>query len=229
MPLDDQAEGLCPACWQRTEVISGPVCGRCGCPSPSETAVCDNCAEKDYRFSGLRCLAPFGPDIQDLIHGLKYNGRAVVARVLGERLGRLLAEGGFAEGLHLVHPVPLHPARRRERGYNQSLLIARSVSSSLGIPASGRLLARTRVTASQTGLDHDARSDNVRDAFRARKPEQVAGRRILLVDDVITTGATCNACSEALLRAGALDVRVAALASPYFEADPGAARGPSPS
>lgn len=219
-PLEEAAEGLCPGCWRRLQVIDGPVCGRCGCPSTFPRVVCDNCRDRDYPFSGVRCLAPFGPDIQTLLHGLKYRGRLSVARVLGRRLGQVLADGGFVDGIDVLHPVPLHPARRRERGYNQSTLVARSVSDVVGLPLAENLVKRTRMTRSQTGLDLGARAQNVSGAFVIRKAPGLEGSRILLVDDVVTTGATCGACAEALLDSGAEEVRVAGLASPYFEAGP---------
>ena len=216
--LEDEPGGLCPACWERLELIEGPVCDRCGCPSRAESPVCENCRDKAFRFARMRCLAPFGPEIQDLVHGLKYKGRVSVARDLGRRLGHSLSSCGFAAGVDLLHPVPLHGARRRERGYNQSTLIARAVSEATHIPVRTGLLSRTRQTVTQTGLDLAARAENVKDAFRVRKVAAVSGKRIILVDDVITTGATCSACADALLAAGAREVRVAALASPYFDA-----------
>ena len=220
-PLEDGPGGLCPTCWERLEMIEGPVCDRCGCPSRIVSPVCENCRDKAFRFARMRCLAPFGPEIQDLVHGLKYQGRVSVARDLGRRLGYSLSCCGFAARVDLLHPVPLHGARRRERGYNQSTLIARAVSETLHIPVRTGLLSRTRQTVTQTGLDQAARAENVKDAFRVRKVAGVSGMRILLVDDVITTGATCSACADALLAAGAREVSVAALASPYFDAQSG--------
>ena len=214
--LEANGPDLCAACWEELQTISGPTCTRCGCPSESPCPRCANCQDKAFRFSAMRTLAPFGAIVQDLVHGLKYQGRTSVARVLGRALGESLLESGFGCGADTVAPVPLHGARQRERGYNQSALIARAASEVLGLPANAHLLARVRHTPTQTELGQAERIGNVSGAFRVRKPTEAAGARILLVDDVITTGATCDACAEALLADGAEEVLVCGLASPYF-------------
>jgi ComF family protein len=112
----------------------------------------------------------------------------------------------------MVIPVPLHPERRRDRGYNQAGLLARSLSHHIGIPFYDRVLIRKRSTAPQTGLTDSRRSANVRNAFGCADPGRVAGRRILLVDDVMTTGATVASASGALVKGGALRVSVLTLA-----------------
>ena len=121
-------------------------------------------------------------------------------------------ESWDGKAFDLVLPVPLHHGRRRERGYNQSELLARAFSLGSGITTGKGLLTRTRPTLSQVGLKDAQRRDNVRNAFRCGHPERISGRRVLLVDDVMTTGATVGSASEALLRGGALRVSVLVLA-----------------
>ncbi len=165
----------------------------------------------------MQTLAAFQPGMQDLVHRLKYGGGTRVARVLGNALGFQLGLMTRPENVELVMPVPLHGSRQRERGYNQSGLIAREVGRRLGVRVEEWVLRRVRATPSQTALDLTGRAANVSGAFEVRKQETVAGRWVLLIDDVVTTGATANSCTEALLEAGAKGVCVAALASPYFE------------
>ena len=141
----------------------------------------------------------------------KYGGRPS----LGRHLGRLMVEA--ADGLFdpsqvdLLIPVPLHPCRERERGFNQSALLAKEVGRALRLPVGHRLLSRIRATESQRGARQE-REENVKGVFRVTKPARVAGRRLLLIDDVFTTGATVNECAKALMAAGAVEVAVYTLA-----------------
>ena len=215
-PLPEGRIGLCKACWAELRLIEGPRCPRCGCPAQTDQATCRNCVEKAFEFSRMRALAPFNPPVQRLVHMLKYQGRSLVGRILGEALGEALKrEALAAEGPEIV-PVPLHGSRRRERGYNQSAIIAHAVGGVLGLPVQEGVLQRTRPTKTQTALDLPGRMANVKGVFRVRRAGAILGRPVLLVDDVITTGATVNACTDALLGAGAADVSVAAIASPYL-------------
>ena len=115
--------------------------------------------------------------------------------------------------------MPLHGSRLRERGYNQSVLIARAMARVLDLSVEDRALKRVRATETQTNLDSVERGANMAGAFRSRRRDRVRERRVLLVDDVVTTGATANACAEALLEAGASEVDVATVACPYFDAE----------
>lgn len=164
-------------------------------------------------------LAPFNRPVQRLIHMLKYQGRVSAGHVLGTALGRSLAEDDLAAADCVLVPIPLHGSRQRERGYNQSALIARAAGAALGLPVWQRALLRTRATPTQTALGLPERAANVEGAFRVNQANGVCGRTVLLIDDVITTGATANACTKALLGAGVKEVLVAAAASPYFGAE----------
>ena len=215
-PLDE-SNGLCPGCWETLDMIKGPRCGRCGCPGLSDP--CTNCADKDFVFSRMSALTPFSRSVQRMVHMLKYQGLTAAGQTLGRALGRMLERESLAEARPVVVPVPLHGSRLRERGYNQSVLIARALARVLDLPVEDRALKRVRATETQTNLDSAQRGANMEGAFLVRRKDLVRGRPVLLVDDVVTTGATANACAAALLEAGASEVDVAAVACPYFDAE----------
>lgn len=154
-----------------------------------------------------------GP-VQSLLHGLKYEGRTFVAPVVAAAVAGRLTASGVDLTDRLIVPVPLHNARLRERGYNQSQLLASELSRRLGLQTVN-VLKRVRATETQTALGLKERVSNVSGAFVVKRPEKVCERRVLLIDDVCTTGATLNACTEALIEAGAVTVTAVAAASPY--------------
>lgn len=202
---------LCDGCRANLPAIAPPFCARCGAPQPDgPLGVCPNCMRNPltsldaavacYRFEGV---------IQHAIHDLKYRGISALAVPFGELLGAQLAERFPAATV--VVPVPLHPARQRARGYNQALLLARAAAAAAALPLWDDLLVRTRDTPSQTALNAAGRRQNVRSAFACQRPE-VAGQGVILVDDVITTGATLDACAATLKAAGARSVWACTLA-----------------
>ena len=142
--------------------------------------------------------------MQRLVHALKYSGMTVVGSALGARVAASLREEEWPGGSALIVPVPLHRAKLRERGFNQADWIAAGMARFLGVPVARRLLRRCRYTQTQTHLDVPARGANVAGAFRVVRTETIGARvTVLLVDDVITTGATIGACAAALREAGA--------------------------
>ena len=155
----------------------------------------------------LEWCAPFHGPVRTALHELKYAGERRHARPLGEAVARRWARAG--QGATLVVPVPVHRDRERQRGYDQAALIGEVAATALGIPYA-RALERSRATTAQFELGRDERAVNVQDAFRARRGAEtrnaVAGRWVLLIDDVVTTGATLAACATALEAAGALAV-----------------------
>lgn len=162
----------------------------------------------------LEWCAPFVGPVRAALHDLKYRGERRLARPLGQAVGRRWRRVG--EGATLVVPVPVHAERERHRGYDQAALIAAVAAADLGLPCV-RALERERATIAQFELGRDDRAANVAGAFRLRGPERaavaaIAGRWILLVDDVVTTGATLAACGLALEAAGALGVSAIAVA-----------------
>lgn len=216
-PLEEHERVVCEGCWSKVQVITGSHCAACGSPSDESVPACTHCENRTPHFDRARILSPFDETIQGLIHQLKYRGKRSIGRRLGAMLGALIASDGGSGDLDMIVPVPLHPSRQKERGYNQSALVAHAMEARLGVGVRTDLMARTRRTATQTKLNAAERAQNVAGAFEVRHPESVRGREILLVDDVLTTGATVNACSKVLLEAGAKRVCLAALAHPFSE------------
>ncbi len=175
------------------------------------TGQCGYCRRGVFVFEQARSIGWYEGNLRELIHLLKYDG----FRPLSKPLGRILA-GKIPEpegaAFDLVLPVPLHSNRQRRRGFNQSALLAEELSKIYRIPAGSKDCVRVRDTPPQTGLRAAERRKNVEGAFHVPRPQGVQGRRVLLVDDVLTTGATANSCSRALLEAGAKGVWVATLA-----------------
>lgn len=150
--------------------------------------------------------------VQHLLHQLKYNNHPEVGVRLGKLFGRELAESGMNREIDLIVPVPLHSSRKRRRGYNQSAKFAEGLSYSLSIPWNESVSSRVVRTTTQTRKSKVDRWENVKDVFAIERPEEINGQRILLVDDVMTTGATLEACGKQLLQAGCIELSVACLA-----------------
>ncbi len=201
---------LCPSCLAQVGRVEGPSCERCGRPLPAP-GLCRSCRAGDWPLAGLQAPFFFEGVIQEAVHELKYRGRRVLAEPLGELLAAHLMALSWPTSV--VAPIPLHRERERARGYNQAALLARALSARCGWPLLDGGLVRCRNTRPQVGLDGAARLENVRGAFRWEGSEPPP-HRILLLDDVCTTGATMGACAEALREAGAEEVRGLALARP---------------
>ena len=154
-----------------------------------------------------------GSRIRKLIHLLKYSGRKDIGIMLGRLYGSVLTGSGFTDGMDMIIPVPLDPVRERRRGYNQSLCIAEGMASHCRLPVRSDILCRTGKSGSQTKRGRYERWENVEGLFTVTRPLDIAGRHVLLVDDVITTGSTMEACVAALQSAGGVMVSVAALAA----------------
>lgn len=153
-----------------------------------------------------------GSRIRKLIHNLKYRGIQEIGTELGKIYGYNLKESGFTEGIDLIIPVPLHPAREHERGYNQSSIIAQGLSGVTGLPVEVSALVRSVKSSTQTRRSRFDRWTNVEGIFNCPDQEKVKGKHILLVDDVITTGSTIEACTNELLKIDGVRVSVVALA-----------------
>ena len=206
-------DALCPACWRGIDFIRPPLCDRLGLPMPFDTGgvmVSAAAAADPPAFHRARAVARYDGVMRDLVHDLKFRdrhaGRRLFGRWLPEAGGDLIAEAD------VVVPVPLNRWRLLRRRFNQAAILAREVSRLAGLAYEPMALERTRATESQVGLTRAQRRRNVRGAFAVPRPQPIAGRNVLLVDDVITTGATVGACAEALRRAGAPRVDVLALA-----------------
>lgn len=150
--------------------------------------------------------------VQHLLHKMKYHGRKEIAHKLGRIYGEMMKESDFADDISLIVPVPLHEKKKRKRGYNQSDFFAMGLSESLSIEWSPAILRRDVYTESQTGKTRFERWGNVGEVFRLQDEEKIQHRHLLLVDDVITTGATLEACAQALLQAQGVKVSIATIA-----------------
>ncbi|WP_316737837.1 ComF family protein [Pedobacter aquatilis] len=153
-----------------------------------------------------------GAKVQNLIHNLKYNNKTDVGVLLGNLLGDRLNNSLLYRGIDLIIPVPLHNKKLRIRGYNQSTFIGEGIAEKMNIPLDEKTLIRSTSTESQTKKSRYSRYENMKDVFGIINPEVIKGKHILLIDDVITTGATLEACANILLESGAEKVSIAALA-----------------
>ena len=196
---------LCRPCFVALPQIGSPACARCGLPTAFETPVCEACKNVDFGFESAKAPLRYEGAGKELVHALKYRGYTRVV----EKVAVPLMFGALAGAprFDAVVPVPLHRSRLRKRGFNQAELLARGVSGRLNVRLSDTLEV-VRSTRDQVELSAAERRDNVAGAYRARGP--VAGT-VLLIDDVLTTGATMSACAGTLLRAGAREVHALSL------------------
>ena len=208
-PVEGQA--LCPACWSKLSFITRPYCERLGIPfvyDPGPGILSMEAIADPPAYQRARAAVRFDEILRALVHALKYSDRLDLAPMMG----RWISHAGrelLAEADALV-PVPLHWRRLWTRRFNQSAMLAAAISAQSGVPIATGVLKRVKPTAQQVGLSRTERAANVQGAFRV-PPEArgaVAGRRLVLVDDVLTSGATVEGCARALLRAGAANVDV---------------------
>ncbi|HEX8166176.1 MAG TPA: ComF family protein [Beijerinckiaceae bacterium] len=210
-----EAHGLCARCWSGIRFIERPWCERLGTPFAADLGVplLSPAAIADPPvFERARAVACHDGVARKLVHRLKYGDRLELARALGGMMARSGAE--LLADADVIVPVPLHRGRLWRRRFNQAAALADAVARESGVPCDPFLLARVKATAPQVGLTKAQRGENLQGAFRA-PPEarpRLQGRRVLLVDDVLTTGATANAAARALLRGGAKAVDVLAFA-----------------
>ena len=204
-------EGVCAACWSKLSFIAPPFCERLGIPfvyDPGPGILSMQAIADPPAYNRARAAVRFDEVARILVHGLKYHDRADLAPTLGRWMRRAGAE--LLAEADLLMPVPLHWRRAWARRYNQSGALATVIGRQCGVAVAGHILKRVRPTLQQTGLSRTERAQNVQGAFQvppARRGE-VEGRRVVLVDDVLTSGATVDACARALLRAGAANIDV---------------------
>jgi ComF family protein len=208
-------DALCAACWRTVSFIRQPLCDRMGLPLPYDTGgptVSGAALKHPPVYDRARAVGRFDRVMRELIHKLKYGDRHDARRLFGRWLKDAGAE--ILTGADLLLPVPLHRWRLLRRRFNQAAILAYELSRETGIPCDPFLLTRVRATPSQVGLTPDERQRNLAGAFAvpAGASKRIAGRNLVLIDDVITTGATVSACARVLKRAGAARVDVLALA-----------------
>jgi ComF family protein len=199
---------FCNPCLHATQIIQPPVCNICG-RRLDNPGICRKCQVDPPVFTGMRSWAFFAGPLRKALHRLKYKRDVALGDALAQPLIHLLATTGWM--IDLVTAVPAGVARQAERGYNQAALLARPIALSQGVPLRLGVLKKLRDTRSQVGLSIVERKRNVENAFQAAAG-RVQGKRVLLVDDVTTSGATVAACTQALCQAGAAQVFVLTLA-----------------
>ena len=206
---------LCPACWSRVEFIAAPFCATCGLPlahDPGPGGRCAACLARPPRYERARAVFRYGPESRGMILSFKHADRTDAAVAFAAWMAR--AGSALLEDADIVAPVPLHYRRLVWRRYNQAAMLALRLGRSAGRPVAVDLLQRLRATPSQAGLGARERRRNMAGAVSVnpRHAGDLKGKRVLLIDDVLTTGATVGACARALRRAGAGAVDVLTLA-----------------
>jgi ComF family protein len=202
---------LCPQCWHGLDFIEPPYCSTLGIPfafDPGENILSAAAIASPPHYDHARSVAHYCGPARNLIHALKYGDRLETAPHIARWMARAGAE--FLAKADLIIPVPLYRTRLWRRRYNQSAILARAIGDISGVGVDGRLLRRMRSTRSQVGLTHAQRRRNVAGAFgiNSGSIKEISGTHIILVDDVITTGATVNACAGTLLKAGVKKIDV---------------------
>jgi ComF family protein len=208
-PVD--GEGVCAECWSKLSFIERPYCPRLGIPfvyDPGPDLLSMEAIANPPAYSRARAAVRYDEVARTLVHALKYQDRTDLAPAMGRWMAR--AGGELLDGADMLIPVPLHWRRAWHRRYNQSGALARVVAQASGVKLRGDLLQRIRKTEQQVGLSRAQRASNVQGAFKvsADRSSEIAGRKVILIDDVLTSGATVDACARALLRARAAQVDV---------------------
>ncbi|MDB6038186.1 MAG: ComF family protein [Verrucomicrobiales bacterium] len=203
---------ICEGCHvEGVRFIEPPFCSRCGLKfrgEVTESFTCSNCDEVELHFESARAAVGFTPLIQEVIHRYKYN-RAVwfepfLSRILNEAALKTVS----SDTHDLIVPIPLHPLKLRQREFNQAARLARSLEVATGIPMREKLVSRMRDTRTQTTLSRKERAANMKNAFAWSARNPLKGERVVLVDDIMTTGATANSCAKILQQNGAGSVTV---------------------
>ena len=218
--LDLVAPRLCVVCGRRLSPSEKVLCGGCNLKLPRtgfQHQPYDNVMAR--LFWGIipveRAAALFyyegGASTANILYDLKYHDRPDIGIAMGRMMALEFGEAGFFSGIDLIIPIPLAPSRQRHRGYNQSMQLARGIRQATGLPIYTQVVRRSVFVKSQTQMGRQERQENVADVFRAKDIDAIRGRHVLLVDDVVTTGATMTACARELLKAADVTVSLLSL------------------
>jgi competence protein ComFC len=202
---------VCSKCWTQVRFIRPPFCERCGLPFDGDITTvfeCTNCREMELHFSSARSAVVAKTIVLEIIHRFKYQRELWFEPFLADLLLREAVPALRKQNWDFIAPVPLHSVKEREREFNQAELIAKHLSVAAKIPLNNNLLRRVSPTMTQTRLTKQQRAENMRGAFAIRKGVKLNGEKIIVVDDVFTTGATTSACAKVLRAAGAGEVCV---------------------
>ena len=208
----DPGESLCARCSETARRVLPPFCAKCSQPfagAITESFTCANCEDRVLHFDTAVSAYRSRGVVRKVVHNFKYGRQIHLRHLLGRWLAETMDDPRLAgRRFDFIVPVPLHPARKRERGFNQAELLSLALHRHTGLPVQN-VLQRTRYTTTQTQFDRSERMENLKGAFRLRRGSNVRDLRMLLVDDVLTTGSTLSECALVLKKAGAISVHAA--------------------
>ena len=206
---------ICESCQQDLPFSNGKTCERCGMSISSMARVCNRCKnrEKTFKFA----MSPFNYEdtIIKIVHGLKYKNQKYVVPTMAYYMAECYKQ--HKAKCDLIIPVPIHESRRKQRGYNQSELIANDLKDKINLPLLCDVLVKNKETKAQVSLNYKERQENLKEAFKVVDKKMIKNKIVLLVDDVFTTGATAAVCTKQLLKAGAKEVIVLCFAHTVIE------------
>lgn len=201
---------LCGKCREKITLIEGPVCRKCG--APCEAYVCEECRDREYAFECARSAGIFEDVLRDAIHALKYSNHVVLADPLAEIMAEVFPSTGLVGMVDVVVPIPIHRSRMIDRGFNQSEELAVRLGKRIGLPVESAVLLKMKKTKHQVELPFDLRATNIGGSFAVDRAQSIRRKKVLLIDDVYTTGSTLNEAARVLLDSGASAVRAYTLA-----------------
>lgn len=219
---DSYHGGLGKNCLRKIALVLPPICLKCGRPKRLAAAAketCPQCNENQYYFSEARSVGVYEGALREYLAELKYRYRPDLGQALGMLLVEWVKNHRSYQKINLIIPIPIHWQKLTARGYNQAELLANPLQKYLGIPLKCDIIVRNKITLSQNALHKEERFANVHEAFRVVNTKPLAGKKILLIDDIFTTGATVSEASRVLMRAGALDVKVLTLAGGVLDSE----------
>lgn len=208
-------QGIGKSCLQKIALVAPPICTQCGRPQRLEVyfqQLCKQCRETRYYFTEARAVAVYESSLREILAELKYRYRPELGEVLGKLLVEWVKLHRNFQDFKLIIPIPINDQKLKQRGYNQAELLAKPVQRYLGIPLANDIMVREKITESQNALCKEERFRNIEGAFRVVNPGRLTGAKVLLIDDILTTGATASEAARVLLRAGALEVKVLTVA-----------------
>jgi len=211
---DAGAVHICPACCGALKPVEHPFCPVCGIPfqGAGEDHLCGGCSKNNPSFVAARAVFLYEGECRELIHAFKYRNKTLLRRPLALMAAGALAEFVSAQAPDVLVPVPLHKKRLRSRGFNQAVLLGELLAHEWRLPLARQAMRRIRWTEPQISLSADERRHNVKGAFAVSNSAAVAGKHVLLLDDILTTGSTAEECSRVLKSAGAAEVTVITIA-----------------
>jgi ComF family protein len=219
VPPAEQRQIICSGCWEKIDKNLPPFCARCGrhlSPETIEKNACTSCSGHQENFYIDRAFSPgtYTGALKQLIHEFKYSGKDYLGKPLGKLMNTFIRDYQLPiEHLDYIIPIPLHRSRQRQREFNQAEILSRQIAQEFKTPVLTGALIRIKPTKTQTELNFQERCQNVEKSFSVTKPELIKNANLLLVDDVLTTGATSNEAAKCLKKAGAAKVLLLTLAS----------------